>query len=722
MAILGPGPYTFTTEKLKLGETSPYPRSQERRTKFLINGIEVDSTTYYKLKRNPNYKRKLKIGELPGVEKRSIELLNKGLPVNEVANILEKEKLIKLNSYPDAQTGKLIKSYDPMRKYFNKLLKDGKLNVEKFPKVDSTSGLTLDEIQKRNKKVLKIINRNLDLNPNQLSKIANVSANVINKVAKDANINLTTKPQVIFKELKILDKLIKDNQKLLGTDTTTIADKNKFLIDKFKNKLGKDFSLENYFYRLKRLGNLYAGQKSESLATADLYNKIKPPKNYMDSNLHKNLIGMVSRDFTSVVDKAKLLGLPKKDINLLDDVLKGASALTKMKIAGDHTDIDALMKNFKDYKKNFTRINIISDKLNTEKLGADNRIIKLTNDFKIGAIDKDKFTEEINKVRTEFTNKTKVPIGNPVVKDGKITLDFQTERLIDLENPRNTAINQALNNLVEQSGVKVSEFDSKLSKITNAKDRANFLKNANPNDLKKSKILQALSRMPGIGKIAATLIGGGTIGAVGFTTLANAAGPNDNEDISPEVMVGGGAAAALATGLGIKYNKEIGAFVTGNEDIASQSDIKKYAADNPMEVKVGEEPVKAATNKSVLANVGKAMARVGAPLPTAILDSYFIGQQVKEGKGTAEIASNPLNWLGLATMEPLSKAAGIDKGGALNKALRLGLNPATIRGISRFAGLPGLAISTAMTAYDQYQKYKDGEGFIFNLLNQKGTE
>ena len=173
----------------------------------------------------------------------------------------------------------------------------------------------------------------------------------------------------------------------------------------------------------------------------------------------------------------------------------------------------------------------------------------------------------------------------------------------------------------------------------------------------------------------------------------------------------------------LRWNNVIGAFVTGNEDdIAAQADLKKYAADNPMEIKVGEEPVKAATNKSVLGNVGKALARVGAPLPTALIDSYFIGQQVKEGKGTAEIASNPLNWLGLATMEPLSKAAGIDKGGALNKALRLGLNPATIRGISRFAGLPGLAVSTAMTAYDQYQKYKDGEGFIFNLLNQKGTE
>ena len=173
---------------------------------------------------------------------------------------------------------------------------------------------------------------------------------------------------------------------------------------------------------------------------------------------------------------------------------------------------------------------------------------------------------------------------------------------------------------------------------------------------------------------------------------------------------------------GLKWNNDVGAFVTGNEDdIASQADIKKYAADNPMEVKVGEEPVKVATNKSVLKNVGKAIATVGAPLPTALLDAYFINEQVKEGKGTAEIASNPLNWLGLATMEPLSKVAGVAETGKLNSLLRLGLNPATIRGISRFAGLPGLAISTALTAYDQYQKYKDGEGLIYNLFNKEGN-
>ena len=171
----------------------------------------------------------------------------------------------------------------------------------------------------------------------------------------------------------------------------------------------------------------------------------------------------------------------------------------------------------------------------------------------------------------------------------------------------------------------------------------------------------------------------------------------------------------------LKYNADIGAFETAENTIATQGDIKKYAADNPMEVKVGEEPIKVATNKSVLKNVGKAIATVGAPLPTALLDAYFINEQVKEGKGTAEIASNPLNWLGLATMEPLSKVAGVAETGKLNSLLRLGLNPATIRGISRFAGLPGLAISTALTAYDQYQKYKDGEGLIYNLFNKEGN-
>jgi len=169
----------------------------------------------------------------------------------------------------------------------------------------------------------------------------------------------------------------------------------------------------------------------------------------------------------------------------------------------------------------------------------------------------------------------------------------------------------------------------------------------------------------------------------------------------------------------VRWNNDVGAFETPNGDVATQEDLKLYAEENPMEVKVGEEPPK--VNKSVLKTVGKTLAKVGAPLPTALLDSYFIGQQVKDGKSTEEIAKDPLNWVGLAAMEPLSKVSGIAESGGLNKALRLGLNPATIRGISRFAGLPGLAISTAMTAYDQYKKYQNEEGFVYNLFNKEGN-
>ena len=171
---------------------------------------------------------------------------------------------------------------------------------------------------------------------------------------------------------------------------------------------------------------------------------------------------------------------------------------------------------------------------------------------------------------------------------------------------------------------------------------------------------------------------------------------------------------------GLKWNNDIGAFETTNGNIASQSEIKQYAIDNPMEVKVGEPAKLPKPDKSVLKTVGRTLAAVGAPLPTLLLDSYFIGKQVEEGKSTAEIASNPLNWLGLATMSPLSRAAGLaEKSGKLSSVLRLGLNPATISGISRFAGLPGLAISTAVTAYDQYNKYKNQEGFIYKLFNKE---
>ena len=119
-----------------------------------------------------------------------------------------------------------------------------------------------------------------------------------------------------------------------------------------------------------------------------------------------------------------------------------------------------------------------------------------------------------------------------------------------------------------------------------------------------------------------------------------------------------------------------------------------------------------------LKTVGKSLAYVGAPLPTALIDTYFVGKQISEDRSAAEIAKDPLNWLGLATMSTLSEISGVSKPGKMNAALRLGMSPGLIRGVSRFAGIPGLAISTALTAYDQYNKYKNEEGLIYDFFNK----
>ena len=146
---------------------------------------------------------------------------------------------------------------------------------------------------------------------------------------------------------------------------------------------------------------------------------------------------------------------------------------------------------------------------------------------------------------------------------------------------------------------------------------------------------------------------------------------------------------------------------------------KTYAQDNPIPVKAGTEDALKPIKGNLLKTVGKSLAYVGAPLPTALIDSYFIGKQISEDRPAENIAKDPLNWLGLATMSTLSDISGVSKPGKINTALRLGMSPGLIRGVSRFAGLPGLAISTALTAYDQYQKYQNEEGLIYNLFNKE---
>ena len=96
-----------------------------------------------------------------------------------------------------------------------------------------------------------------------------------------------------------------------------------------------------------------------------------------------------------------------------------------------------------------------------------------------------------------------------------------------------------------------------------------------------------------------------------------------------------------------------------------------------------------------LGPVGKALSGFATPLGIAATTPLNVASQVYQGDSAEEILTDPLNYLGPAFAGTLTKEAtrGMPKGGMLSKALRLGMNPATIRAGSKFLGLPGLALS-----------------------------
>jgi len=78
----------------------------------------------------------------------------------------------------------------------------------------------------------------------------------------------------------------------------------------------------------------------------------------------------------------------------------------------------------------------------------------------------------------------------------------------------------------------------------------------------------------------------------------------------------------------LTYDSVLGGFVDSANpgEVVGQNQIKTWAEDNPIKVEAGTELPKA--NKSVLKTVGKTLAHIGAPLPTALIDSYFINKQI----------------------------------------------------------------------------------------------
>jgi hypothetical protein len=258
------------------------------------------------------------------------------------------------------------------------------------------------------------------------------------------------------------------------------------------------------------------------------------------------------------------------------------------------------------------------------------------------------------------------------------------------------------------------------------------------------KISQKILSKIGKGKLGAAAVIGSLIPGIAFSKDAQEGQVSKQKLASP-----------------IKYDAYAG-FVSPDDlnQKADQSDLLYWIADNeiPDEVKevgkmVGEaaaviggatvglglpdakktiEEARIAGKSPVKGVLGKGFYRLGSPLATAA----FTAPQILDEKTTAtDIATDPLNYLGLATMETLGKRAGTIAApaaaeatgimgalknyatlknvgeaipGRLSTALRLGLNPRVIAGASRFLGIPGLIASTGYTLYD-YLSNKDKE-------------
>ena len=320
--------------------------------------------------------------------------------------------------------------------------------------------------------------------------------------------------------------------------------------------------------------------------------------------------------------------------------------------------------------------------------------------------------------------------------------------------------------------VKEIEAEKNYDLIKNLKTPEEFVDiyQKNPNDLFIKSLATATGRKSNLGSYLSSLSRFGKPAAAGAGLLtAMTAALSAKEKPSPiqdtetamqdQVVEGQEPEPKLAEQ--IKYDSYAGFVKQDDPNVkASQSDVLYWIADNeiPEEVQqvgkmVGEaaaviggatvglglpdvkktiEERRAIGKSPITGTLAKGFYRLGSPLATA---AFTAPQILDEETTTKDIVTDPLNYLGLATMETLGKRAGTiatpaatrapgilgfakDFGslknvgeaipGKLSTALRLGLSPRVIAGASRFLGIPGLIASTGYSLYD-YLSNKESE-------------
>ena len=317
--------------------------------------------------------RGTKIGEVPKIRKRVAELA-KTLTDKQIYEKLVEEKLIN----PSGAKEKV--DYKNVRNLMKDLQEEGKIkNIIKNP----LSQYTPQEEKFRDDLIKKYINKNPDVdNAFQIAKGVvrenpelKMSSNFVKKSVERQGLDKAFKSRhaKIFPEVQALDKIIKNLPELKLGEALPKNLKERVLIE-YAEATGKNIAEAEgeLVSRMRKLGTLYTGDVGRY--ETDLYKKIKTPKNYIDSNFQKNFITLTDRTGeVSNIHMAKLLGLPKSEQRLIQGTANMFSAFD-FDVAGDHTDIKAMMRDFPGYKKNFSRIEYIKDTLNDFKQTYDSRI------------------------------------------------------------------------------------------------------------------------------------------------------------------------------------------------------------------------------------------------------------------------------------------------------------------------------------------------------------
>ena len=494
----------------------------------------------------------------PHIEAKVIELSKTKAP-GEIQAQLMKEGLIPKSK---ATGGKA--ETRGMKSFMEGLKNQGK--IETVLK-DPLGSLTALEQTRRDKIVREFIKTNPDItNSFQIAKRINsfnpdlgLSRNFVESAIKREGLDtaIQNRFEVIFDDIKAIDKVIKKNSNIVLNERVSWKKRVEDLTNLYQKETGKpmEIAIDEFGARLTRLGNLYAGTGGDRYATK-LYDTIKAPANYMNSKFQKQLIAIssASNKTLSNSEMARLLGLPAKEIELIDNT----SAMMRsfpFKVAGDHTDIKSLMKeDIKNYKKNFTRIEHIKNSLNQYKRTYDVKIKNLYDRAK-GASPAAKaiFLEQAKELEDKFQRNTNYRIGNFNIKDGRLVIDPKTPRIGSFDSPLNRYLQQSMRNFETTINPKLKSIpETKVTKFTNPIDKQYMsadqkeikkifeYADKNPKIAKESQVLKSFSKVPGkVGKAARLIIAGGA-GATAVATVANAADGTEAGSMLPEAAAGAG--------------------------------------------------------------------------------------------------------------------------------------------------------------------------------------